>query len=139
MQLQKAILQYIDNHPTHEGVVVDVMQKHIINTIFRQSRGLAPLMDYFLMDGIEDTNLHYYRDMVEELAFVDLWVDKTGGRPLYFKDMFGLSIKDLYQLDYKTFSRYYDKALAMKERFTAAAAEHAAELDKLNDETKKSV
>lgn len=114
---------------------MDIYQKHIINTIHRNVRSLSPLLDYFLKDGFDDTVLHYYRNMVEELAFVDLWVDKTGGRPLFFKDMFGLSINELYKLDFLTFSRYYDRALEMKERFVEISKTQAEELEKLNIDT----
>lgn len=137
--LQNGIRQYAEDHPDHEGPIMDIYQKHIINTIHRTTRGLTPLLDYFLSDGFDDTSLHYYRNMVEELAFVDIWADKTGGRPLFFNDMFGLSINDLYKLDFATFNRYYDRALKMKERFIEISKEQAEELERLNADAAKRV
>lgn len=72
--------------------------------------------DIFMITDDTEYKVNEFRAGVEELAFVMIREDMNGAR-YNIKHELGLSINDLWELDYHTFTRYAKRVDALREEY----------------------
>jgi len=119
----------MDNKPDIEGMDKFVYQLYLNTSFDKKAQGEfidSSTYDYF--SDIEEYGCNIFSELVEELAFRTIYEDPMG-TTVYFKDICGMTLKDLYDIDFITFRAYDKRAIDISDEYITSrqAAKTAVE------------
>jgi hypothetical protein len=105
------------------------VSKLYLNTSFdRFTKGEHLEINYDYFSDIEKYGCEVFNELVNELAFRELYADPMGAS-VYLRDITGLTIQDLYDMDFITFKEIDKKVTAKSDSYIKAREKAKASVE----------